>query len=248
MPRQYIRLVPHIKPTLAERQEEMKARYQAKPSPTKGKPDQPKSKPKPSQIPALYKRSLATYGFGETRVAVFTRMGYQPARALIQKGARHGYLRSGRPMCCFFCGYDHHIDIAHRRGVMDFPETTLIDEINDPGNLIALCPNHHREADSGEIDLIAAKSLEGPLGNYGFLRPPHSQKRFSGRRRQKGSLGLKERRNGPSMWVLRYTDNGAYRSILIGNQDQLPTRELAQSAAESMRRTMKKHFAHVFEG
>lgn len=48
---------------------------------------------------------------------------------------------------CVRCGYDKHIEIAHIHPISEFPEHTLISVINDPSNLIALCPNCHWEFD-----------------------------------------------------------------------------------------------------
>lgn len=46
---------------------------------------------------------------------------------------------------CAICGYDKHVDIHHIEPVY----SGGTDELE---NLIPLCPNHHREADAGEID------------------------------------------------------------------------------------------------
>lgn len=46
-------------------------------------------------------------------------------------------------------GYDKHIEIAHIKAVSDFSDDSLISEINDKNNLVALCPNHHWEFDNG---------------------------------------------------------------------------------------------------
>jgi hypothetical protein len=163
---------------------------------------------------------------------------------MIQKGARNKFETSGLPLCCFFCGYDRHVDIAHKRGVMAFPGTAMIDEINDLNNLIPLCPNHHREADSGMIDLGEVKTLGERFGYFGFIPTPHTKKRPRNRRRQCGSVTLKERKKGPDVWVFRYKDGNTYRSITLGDEQKYPSKDLAQEAAESVRRAKKREFPH----
>lgn len=49
--------------------------------------------------------------------------------------------------------YDKHIEIAHIKAVADFDDGTLVSEINDINNLIALCPNHHWEYDNRLLEL-----------------------------------------------------------------------------------------------
>lgn len=48
---------------------------------------------------------------------------------------------------CVKCGYDKHVEIAHIKSVSEFSEDTLVSVVNDPSNLIALCPNCHWEFD-----------------------------------------------------------------------------------------------------
>jgi len=49
------------------------------------------------------------------------------------------------------CNYRKHVETCHLTPIADFPATTSITQINDPSNLILLCPNHHKEFDSGEL-------------------------------------------------------------------------------------------------
>ncbi|WP_443081868.1 HNH endonuclease [Terrisporobacter sp.] len=51
------------------------------------------------------------------------------------------------------CGYTNHIEIAHIKAVSDFDDNILISEINNPDNLIGLCPNHHWEYDNGLLKI-----------------------------------------------------------------------------------------------
>lgn len=54
---------------------------------------------------------------------------------------------------CIVCGYVNHVECCHKRAISDFPDNTLIDEVNSPNNLIGLCPNHHWEFDHGMLNL-----------------------------------------------------------------------------------------------
>lgn len=48
---------------------------------------------------------------------------------------------------CNHCGYAKHIEIAHIKPVHTFDLNTKLSIINDPTNIIALCPNCHWEFD-----------------------------------------------------------------------------------------------------
>ena len=61
--------------------------------------------------------------------------------------ARRAYDTSGLPKSCSVCGYDKHYELHHVKSIGSFAPTTPISIINDPSNLVALCPNHHWEAD-----------------------------------------------------------------------------------------------------
>lgn len=49
---------------------------------------------------------------------------------------------------CKHCGYDKHIEICHIKAIKDFPEDSLISEVNHIDNLLPLCPNCHWEFDN----------------------------------------------------------------------------------------------------
>ncbi len=70
------------------------------------------------------------------------------AYAQIIKMSRRVYMDSGKPKICAICGYDKHVEICHIKPVRDFIDEP-IKVINSIDNLIALCPNHHWEFDSG---------------------------------------------------------------------------------------------------
>ena len=67
--------------------------------------------------------------------------------------ARTSYRHSGRDRVCHNCGYNKHVEICHIKPICDFPDTTSINVVNGPDNLVALCPNCHWEYDKGLIVL-----------------------------------------------------------------------------------------------
>lgn len=69
------------------------------------------------------------------------------AYALVRSHART--LLKDLPKICRLCGYSKHVEVAHIRAISDFPDTTLISEVNQISNLVQLCPNCHWEYDSG---------------------------------------------------------------------------------------------------
>ena len=81
------------------------------------------------------------------------RSSWNNARSSIQKMARNIYINSNKPKKCIVCGYIKHYEVAHIKAVSDFDDVTLISEINDEDNLIALCPNHHWEYDNTDFDI-----------------------------------------------------------------------------------------------
>ncbi len=46
---------------------------------------------------------------------------------------------------CFQCGYTTHVELAHLKPISEFSSDSTLKAINDPGNLVFLCPNHHWE-------------------------------------------------------------------------------------------------------
>lgn len=97
-----------------------------------------------------YKDPVNSY----TKEFIFkSRKNWQSARSDIRKNAEKIFKQSGNDLKCAICGYDKHIEIAHIKAVSEFSDTSLISEINNINNLIALCPNHHWEYDHGLLDL-----------------------------------------------------------------------------------------------
>ena len=77
---------------------------------------------------------------------------YQPY-SRIRDLSRRLYTRSGRPLKCVICGYENFVDICHKKAINSFSDSTAISTINHKDNLVALCPNHHKEFDNGLITL-----------------------------------------------------------------------------------------------
>lgn len=62
---------------------------------------------------------------------------------------------------CQRCGYEKYVELAHIKAIADFPDTATLGEINDPLNILVLCPNCHRELDNGllKIDDIPSRLI-----------------------------------------------------------------------------------------
>lgn len=93
------------------------------------------------------------YTDGLTKEELFNSKSWQSARGIIQKRARLIYSNSDKPKSCIICGYSKHFEVAHIKAVSLFDSDSLISEINDISNLIALCPNHHWEYDNDNLDI-----------------------------------------------------------------------------------------------
>lgn len=67
----------------------------------------------------------------------------------IRTGARRLAARRGLVKVCRSCGYDTYVELCHIKNISSFPDEATMEEINDPKNLVYLCPNHHKELDLG---------------------------------------------------------------------------------------------------
>lgn len=77
--------------------------------------------------------------------------------------SRKAYLRSSKPKECLVCGHSRYFEVCHIRSISDFPDRTLITEVNDLSNLVALCRNHHWEFDNGLLQLEEHDRAVSPL-------------------------------------------------------------------------------------
>jgi len=78
--------------------------------------------------------------------AIYSEHHRSSAFALVRSRARTLAKQLGLNKCSH-CGYDKHVEIAHIKPIKDFDLTTKISVINDPNNIIPLCPNCHWEFD-----------------------------------------------------------------------------------------------------
>lgn len=61
---------------------------------------------------------------------------------------------------CAHCSYSKHVELAHIKALNEFPDETLLSEVNDPSNVIQLCPNCHWEFDHELLTLDEIKTAE----------------------------------------------------------------------------------------
>ena len=71
----------------------------------------------------------------------------------VRKHARQTLERSSKEKKCEICGYSNFVDACHIKGLAEFKETALIEEVNALTNLVFLCPNHHKELDNGLLSV-----------------------------------------------------------------------------------------------
>lgn len=72
----------------------------------------------------------------------------------VRKRARDIIIRSSKKKKCLYCNHDEFkdvLEVCHIRGIMTFPKTARVAEINHIDNLIWLCPSHHAMFDKGLI-------------------------------------------------------------------------------------------------
>lgn len=81
--------------------------------------------------------------------------GYQSFRSGIRRHAWRTYRNLNLSRSCFICGYSIYIEIAHIKPVSQFEDSATLAEINNPSNLVALCPNHHWEFDHNLFSLLS---------------------------------------------------------------------------------------------
>lgn len=79
--------------------------------------------------------------------------------AKIRGIARSVYKKSSMPMSCLICLYDKHVDICHIKAVASFDELTSVEKVNEIGNLMPLCKNHHWEFDNNALEEVDYKKL-----------------------------------------------------------------------------------------
>lgn len=91
-----------------------------------------------------------------------SKLTYQRYRSAIREDAEKTFKElDGNYRCCI-CGYDKHIEVAHIKPVSDFSSDDMVKDINDIGNIIPLCPNHHWEFDNN----MMSDSDKSQIDNY----------------------------------------------------------------------------------
>jgi len=74
----------------------------------------------------------------------------------IRHWARRHLEHIGREKKCIVCGYEKFpevLEVCHIRDISDFPEDSLMSEVNGADNLEYMCPTHHKEFDKGFLDI-----------------------------------------------------------------------------------------------
>jgi hypothetical protein len=90
----------------------------------------------------------------KTKEDLFTnKRYYQMARSKITRHAKKVYKENNGPRKCFICNYSKYIEICHKKPVANFKKSSTLKEINNINNLVALCPNHHKELDLGFLKI-----------------------------------------------------------------------------------------------
>jgi predicted restriction endonuclease len=57
------------------------------------------------------------------------------------------------PRKCQVCGYEKHVEIAHKQAISSYATDTPISVVNAPENLLLLCPNCHWEFDHQQLTI-----------------------------------------------------------------------------------------------
>ena len=60
-------------------------------------------------------------------------------------------LNAHRPRVCQACGYAKHVEYCHIQPIKAFPDSTTVQEVSGPENILVLCPNYHWEYDHGQL-------------------------------------------------------------------------------------------------
>ena len=75
--------------------------------------------------------------------------------SFIRRDARITLEECDDPQKCMVCSYNTVLHCCHVVDIRHWEDWATIAEINDPINLIWLCPNHHAEYDLGLLDIYA---------------------------------------------------------------------------------------------
>ena len=78
--------------------------------------------------------------------ATYTKHHQSSAFALVRSRAR-AVVKDWEKICKH-CGYSKHVEVCHIKAISEYPPDTKLSAINDPSNLLLLCPNCHWEFDN----------------------------------------------------------------------------------------------------
>lgn len=81
--------------------------------------------------------------------STYARHKYQKVRNHAHRVAKFYNIKKG----CPFCNYKNHVQLCHIKDIRKFDKNTKLNVVNDPKNLIFLCPNHHWDLDHGMLKL-----------------------------------------------------------------------------------------------
>lgn len=90
--------------------------------------------------------------------------------AKISDVARRIYKSSNLPKHCVACHFPYHYEVCHIKDISSFSDDTLIKEINDINNLVALCPNCHWMFDNKVLDASTIKFLREVPGKIVHIK------------------------------------------------------------------------------
>jgi hypothetical protein len=99
----------------------------------------------------LSKQSIESYG--EKTVSSFSSTYARHKYQKIRLHAHRIMKSTNISKSCCVCGYEKHVELAHKRSISSFPKLTKLKVVNSLENLIFLCPNHHWELDAGLLEL-----------------------------------------------------------------------------------------------
>lgn len=105
----------------------------------------------------IYKRSLGV-DWDNTKIEDIPASKFVWISQRLRNKSRTIYLRSNRKKGCAFCDYSNHFEVHHIVSISNFDRSQKASEVNDLNNLIALCPNHHHDADHGIISVETLKA------------------------------------------------------------------------------------------
>ena len=93
---------------------------------------------------------LKRYGYklpSEIRIKDLVKRKGASRYDIVRQWARRDALKDVTSPCCTTCGYNKHVEVAHRKSISSFGEDALLFEVNSKKNLLLLCPNCHWEFD-----------------------------------------------------------------------------------------------------